>query len=329
MKMILKLSFLLLFLVATTLVLSASRYIASVNKHISLYEEETGYRVDISYPGPQVFWTVITLTDNKNFSRRLVLVDQSTRVYLNNIPYKMDLKVESVSGGQSSFGSASLSKKSAKSNITVLLTRLGIPFAVLLVAIGLTILIAFNRKTIDNAKKILERSNNKSVISNLNSRRSALIALWWTVLVVAVSAIGVSYYMGLFPSDPVISQQGVLSFPEDRPGALPKAEYTFLKETFHKLLDGVPSMIDRYYQLVDTLEEVEPIQNEEKSRTISLIKEELEKIEHTIYRIVEALQTIKLKVINGQITSGDDRKAIEYLLFVMDEINKEPPQYSF
>ncbi|HPD39552.1 MAG TPA: hypothetical protein PK411_14490 [Mesotoga infera] len=313
MKRLLRLFFLLLFLAATTLVLSSSRYVTSVNVHSFLYEEETGYRIDVIYPGPQVFWTVITLTDTKNFLKRIPIVDQLTSVYLDNIPSKMDLKVESFSGGQAFFGSVSLSRKSARSDLSILLSRLGIPSAVVLFAIGLAITVVKLRGT------------------DAISRKSGLVALWWAVLIVAVSAIGVSYYVGLFPLDPVISQKGALSFPEDRPGALPEAEYTFLKETFHKLLDGVPSIIDRYYKLVNTLEEVEggPIQNEEKSRTISRIHEELEKIEPTIYRIVEALQTIKFKVINGQITSGDDRKAIEYLLFVMDEINKEPPNYSF
>ena len=277
MKRLLRLFFLLLFLAATTLVLSSSRYVTSVNVHSFLYEEETGYRIDVIYPGPQVFWTVITLTDTKNFLKRIRIVDQLTSVYLDNIPSKMDLKVESFSGGQAFFGSVSLSRKSARSDLSILLSILGKPSAVVLLSIGLAI-------TVDKLR-----------VTDAISRKSGLVALWWAVLIVAVSTpIGVSYYVGLFPLDPVISQTGALSFPEDRPGALPEAEYTFLKETFHKLLDGVPSIIDRYYKLVNTLEEVEggPIQNEEKSRTISLIKEELEKIEPTIYRIVEALQTI-------------------------------------
>jgi hypothetical protein len=132
--------------------------------------------------------------------------------------------------------------------------------------------------------------------------------------------------------NPVINQKGALSFPEEKPSSLPEAEYIFLRDTFYKFQDGGPKVIERYCRLIELLEEVKgaPIQNEEKLEAISSITEELEDIEPTIYEIVEALQTIKLKVIIGQITSNEDKKEIEKLLIIMDEIYKEPlEQYSF
>lgn len=332
MKKALRLSFLLLFLTATIFVFSAPRYVSSISKYSSLYEEETGYRVDISYTGPQLFWTVITLSDNKGFSKRISLVDQSTNVYMDHIPRQMNIKIESYSSAATASESTNISKRSPKSNPMILLIWLGIPFAFILLTFGLVILIGYNRKTISKAERLFERVRNKKILDHMNSRRSALIKIWWTILIVSVVVIGASYYLGLFPMNPVINQKGALSFPEEKPSSLPEAEYIFLRDTFYKFLDGGPKVIERYCRLIELLEEVKgaPIQNEEKLEAISSITEELEDIEPTIYEIVEALQTIKLKVIIGQITSNEDKKEIEKLLIIMDEIYKEPlEQYSF
>ncbi|HNQ71369.1 hypothetical protein [Mesotoga prima] len=331
MRIKLRLFFVCSYLLMSAVFFSFVSKVTSINDYSSIYEEESGYRVDISYPGPQLFWTLITLDDNRDFFKRVYIVDQSASVHIEHVPRQMDITIDSFSGDKTVSVSKSIFKKAPKSDLSFLLLVMGIPIAALLAIIGVVIMVRYNRKILDKASRILERSKTKDAIGKMESRRTALIALWFTVLVIGVGVIGVSYYLGLFPSDPVITQEGALSFPDERPNSLPEAEFSFLKETFNKLSDGGPKVIERYFQLNHDLEEVKktPIQNEEKSKTISRIVEELEKIDPAIYQIVEALQTIKLKVINGQITSNEDKKEIDRLLITMDEINKEPPAYNF
>ena len=121
---------------------------------------------------------------------------------------------------------------------------------------GLVILIGYNRKTISKAERLFERVRNKKILDHMNSRRSALIKIWWTILIVSVVVIGASYYLGLFPMNPVINQKGALSFPEEKPSSLPEAEYIFLRDTFYKFQDGGPKVIERYCRLIELLEEV-------------------------------------------------------------------------